>query len=57
MNDEGGIFYSSIYNPIIGGVNWQQQSKQKHINWGSIYLGLNIYLGTEKSKKPGDNKK
>lgn len=52
INDEEGQFWSSIYNPVINSVNILYTSKKKQINWGTIYLGLNIYFDTSKKKTP-----
>jgi hypothetical protein len=54
INDEEGQFWSSIYNPVINGINKQYNSKKKDINWASFYAGVNIYFNTGKTKKsPG----
>lgn len=54
LNDDEGRFYSSLYGPVITSVRRQVQGKEKKINWGTIYLGVNISLNEpEKKKKPG----
>ena len=57
INDASGQFYSSLYNPVLNGINYPVQAKQKNINWGSIYLGVNIYLNTGKTSPKSPNKK
>ena len=49
FNDDGGYYYSAIQSPLdppsyYGLVN----GKKKNINWGTIYLGVNIYFDTDK---------
>lgn len=52
INDAEGQFWSSLYNGIItDGTIRPYNAKQKNINWGSVYLGLNIYLGGLKNKQ------
>jgi hypothetical protein len=57
INDGGGQFWSGLYDPILTSVNSLYNSKQKNINWGSIYLGVNIYLNTGKTNPKSPNKK
>jgi len=51
INDANGQFWSTLYDPVLTGINSLYNSKDKKINWGTIYLGLNIYLNTGKSSK------
>jgi hypothetical protein len=51
MNDDAGIFYSTLYNPVITADRYQVYAKEKKLNWGTIYIGANFYFNTEKSKK------
>jgi hypothetical protein len=54
LNDDEGQFLSALQSPLdppayYGLVN----SKKKNINWGTIYLGVNIYFASgSKSKTP-----
>ncbi len=50
LNDEEGRFYSSIYGPVLTSIRSEVLSKQKKINWGTIYLGLNINLNSPAPK-------
>lgn len=50
LNDAEGRFYSSIYGPVLSSVRREVTSKEKKINWGTIYLGINIYLGVTPTK-------
>lgn len=54
LNDDEGTFFSELYTPVVNGNARQVNSKQKDINWGTIYLAANIYLntGTKTTKKP-----
>ncbi|MBK8550933.1 MAG: outer membrane beta-barrel protein [Ignavibacteria bacterium] len=52
MNDEEGRFYSSIYGPVLTSVRREVQSNVKEINWGTIYLAVNIGFNQPKTKKP-----
>ncbi|MBV6479096.1 MAG: hypothetical protein HGGPFJEG_01857 [Ignavibacteria bacterium] len=52
INDEQGRFFSSIYGPVINSVRKEVISEEKKLNWGTIFLGVNINLfEPEKSKK------
>jgi hypothetical protein len=55
MNDDEGYFFSSIYSPVISSDTYMHSSKKKNINWGTIYLGANIYfdMGKTTKKKTG----
>jgi hypothetical protein len=57
INDAAGQFYSTLYNPVMNGINYPVQAKQKNINWASFYLGVNIYLNTGKTSPKSPNKK
>jgi hypothetical protein len=51
LNDDQGQYFSDLQSYLdppsyYGLVN----SKKKNINWGTIYLGVNIYFNTEKNK-------
>lgn len=53
LNDEEGRFYSTLYGPVLSSNRKETLSKQKKINWGTLYLAVNIYLNTgTKTKKP-----
>jgi len=56
LNDDEGYFFSSIYSPVISSDNYLLNSKKKNINWGTIYLGLNIYFDTAKTTKKKSGK-
>lgn len=51
LNDEEGVFYSTIYGPVLTSVRREVRSQKKDINWGTIYLAANIYLDKPKSTK------
>lgn len=57
MNDEEGFFYSSMYSPVVSSDVKAYNSKKKDINWGTLYLGINIYFDTEKTPKKKTGKK
>jgi hypothetical protein len=57
LNDEEGYFFSSIYSPVISSDVSAYNSKKKNINWGTIYLGLNIYFDISKATEKKGNKK
>lgn len=57
LNDEEGYFFSSMYSPVITSVNQMYRSKKKNLNWGTIYLGVNIYFDTQKTTKKKTDKK
>jgi hypothetical protein len=42
INDDEGVFWSNIPLPI-NGFTREYQSKEKKINWGTIYIGFNFY--------------
>ena len=53
LNDDAGQFLSDLQSPVdppwyYGIVN----AKKKNINWGTIYLGVNIYFPTGVNKTP-----
>lgn len=50
LNDEEGQFISNIYSPI-GGQFEYYDNKEKKVNWGTVYLGLNFYPNIGKSPK------
>ncbi len=52
MNDEEGRFFSSIYGPVLTSVRREVQAKTKEVNWGTIYLAVNIGFDKPKPKKP-----
>jgi hypothetical protein len=52
MNDEEGTFFSTIYGPVLSATAREVRSKQKNVNWGTIYLAANIYFNTAKKKPP-----
>ncbi len=51
LNDDEGRFYSAIYGPVLTSIRKEMISKEKKINWGTIYLAANIYLEKQKSTK------
>ena len=52
LNDGEGNFYSTIYGPVLTSIRREVVAKQKDINWGTIYIGANIYLElTKKTTK------
>jgi hypothetical protein len=60
INDAQGRYISNIYYPIGEAYNYFE-SKEKKINWGTAYIGININLYSDKPKsKPkktgGSNK-
>ncbi len=57
LNDEEGTFFSAIYGPVLNGLRRQVISKQKQINWGTIYLAANIYLDKPKTTGKTTKKK
>lgn len=58
INDGEGIFYSGLYDPVRPPEYYSAHvSKKKDINWATFYLGLNLYLNTEKSTKKTPPKK
>lgn len=51
LNDDDGTFFSNLYTTTDPASPYRQYvSKKKNINWGTIYLAANIYLGQIKSK-------
>lgn len=57
LNDEQGRFYSAVYGPVLTSVRREVASKEKKINWGTAYIGLNIDLFSPPSvKKPKTGK-
>lgn len=56
INDEQGVFYSSIYGPVLTSVRSAVTAKTKEINWGTIYLAVNIGFDNPESKKPKTKK-
>ena len=52
LNDEQGRFFSTIYGPVINSIRKEVISSEKKLNWGTVFLGVNINLfETDKSKK------
>ncbi len=51
INDETGRFYSTLYGPVLTSVRKEVSSKQKQINWGTIYLAVNIGFNSPAPKK------
>ena len=58
LNDEYGRYISNIYYPIGEGYNYFE-SKQKKINWGTAYIGINFnpFYEPPATKKPKEGKK
>jgi len=56
LNDEGGPYFSSIQSPLISSDLYLLNGKQKKINWGTFYLGINIYFDTHTKTKPPNKK-
>jgi len=58
LNDDQGRFWSTVYGPVISSVRKEVLSEEKKINWGTIYLAVNINLfESEKAKKKKNTKK
>jgi hypothetical protein len=57
MNDEEGQYFTSIQSPLISSDLYLVNAKKKNINWGTIYLGVNIYFDTGKTAKKNSDKK
>jgi hypothetical protein len=57
LNDDEGYFFSSMYSPVISSINEMYTSKKKNINWGTIYIGVNIYFEKDKTTKKKTDKK
>lgn len=57
LNDDEGYFFSSMYSPVVSSDNKIYNSKKKNINWGTIYLGVNVYFDTHKTPKKKTDKK
>ena len=54
LNDEEGTFRSSLPNFLSNNFPQEYKASKKNINWGSMYIAVNIYLNTGKTtKKPG----
>lgn len=51
INDEEGRFYSTLYEPVLTSVRREYTAKQKEINWGTIYLAVNIGFNKPDAKK------
>lgn len=57
INDAQGRFYSTIYGPVLSSVRKEVVAKEKKINWGTVYLALNIDLfSPAKKTKPKTGK-
>ncbi len=50
LNDEEGQYFTSIQNPKLSSDLYLVNAKKKNIDWGTIYLGVNIYFDTSKKK-------
>ncbi|MEO8448005.1 MAG: opacity family porin, partial [bacterium] len=50
LNDAQGRFYSTLYGPVLTSVRRELATKEKKINWGTVYLGVNIYFDKTKPK-------
>jgi hypothetical protein len=51
LNDDEGQYFTSIQNPLLSSDLYLVNAKKKSINWGTIYLGINIYFDTHKTTK------
>jgi hypothetical protein len=52
LNDEEGTYISNLPNYLYDANFKIYSSKKKDINWGSAYMGVNIYFNTAKKKAP-----
>jgi len=52
LNDDEGSFRSSLPNYLSNNFPLAYSNSSKKINWGTIYLAVNIYLNTGKKKTP-----
>ncbi|MCX7878349.1 MAG: hypothetical protein N2510_06865 [Ignavibacteria bacterium] len=52
LNDEEGVFRSSLPNYLSNNFPKQYTANKKKINWGTVYLAVNIYLNTKTKKTP-----
>lgn len=52
INDAEGWYFNSLSNPIYNNIPYQKYSRNKDIQYWTIYLGVNFYLD-----QPGKNKK
>lgn len=50
LNDEEGRYFTSIQNPRLSSDLYLVNAKKKDINWGTLYLGVNIYFDKTKKK-------
>lgn len=57
LNDDEGYFFSSMYSPVVSSDVQAYNSKKKNINWGTIYLGINIYFEKDKTTKKKTDRK
>lgn len=55
LNDEEGIYYSSLTQPVYSTIPFPKYAQQKHMEWWTIYGGINIYLSVPKGT-PEKNK-
>lgn len=51
LNDEGGVYYSSLTQPVYSTIPFPKTAKQKSMEWWTLYAGVNIYLSTAPVKK------
>lgn len=57
LNDEEGTYYSALQSPFDPASYYGLvKGKKKNINWGTIYLGVNIYFDTEKKTNQAPKK-
>lgn len=54
LNDAEGTFISSLPGFLSGSLPVQYTAKEKKINWGTIYIGFNLYLDTKSKPKKKD---
>jgi len=57
LNDDEGQYFTSIQSPLISSDLYLVKAKKKNINWGTIYLGVNIYFDTHKTTKKKTERK
>jgi len=51
LNDDEGSFRSSLPNYLSNNFPQSYTGSKKNINWGTMYLAVNIYLNAGKTKK------
>jgi hypothetical protein len=46
LNDEEGIYYSSLTQPVYSTIPFPKAAQQKHMEWWTVYAGINLYLNS-----------